>query len=563
MRAETFTAPPAFPSASVCHAAVTASETVKDIVLDRSRWSCDTPGTLADNAQQLLLRFDLRGSAIETPGLLINSHTYREIDQFARFQLSSISGQEVITDNWLSLSDLTPTSPVWKTRVVAPPVSGDLEAVVVRIDAPTSAGVIDRFELEDTAPAAMLANADQLIAAVLCGLLIAPALFGLGYFRVLRTSFPIYHSLYCLLAVVQVAALAGLLPLMMDISRTAQIIILHMSFDLIAATSTIFAASFIERDKINALSRRMLYGVATLAVMLGLMRVTFGLTVGMPIAVAYYAGYAVFLGGLAFALIHPLRCGSRATLFLVLSYLPLILIGTARVGLALLTEFEIRFHAVMLQHFALSWQVVVSALAVADRFMLIKRDRDSARTAAILMERASERDVLTGVYNRRIITERYERLRAQGFTSLALIDLDHFKAINDTFGHTAGDKVLCAVAKALEPDSETVVIRMGGEEFALLMRGRGAFDRAEHRRRMVPAAAKAALGNDHLLTASMGLVELQADAMPDADFAALYERADRLLYEAKNTGRDRTVSERVKVFRTRKSVNRRERRVAA
>lgn len=563
VRAETASESPAFPSPSVCHTAVSPTEAVVDVILDRSRWNCDTPATLPQNNWQLLLRFQIPDTTIEEPGLLINSHTYREIDRFERFQLSSIGAQGIASGDWLALNDLTPTSPVWKTRVAAPPISGDLQAVVVRIDAPMSAAVVDRFELEDTAPAAMLANSEQLIAAVLCGLLIAPALFGLGYFRVLRTSFPIYHSIYCLLAVVQVATLAGLLPLMMDISRKAQFITLHMSFDLITATSTIFAASFIERDKINLRSRQILYAVAALAVALGIMRVTLGFSIGMPIAVAYYAGYAVFLAGLAFALIHPLRCGSRATLFLIVSYLPLILIGATRVGLALTTDFEIRFHAVLLQHFSLGWQVVVSAFAVADRFMLIKRDRDRARTAALMMERASERDSLTGLYNRRIISERYERLRAEGFTSLALIDIDHFKAINDTFGHSAGDKVLCAVATALQPDGDTVVIRMGGEEFALLMRGRGTFERAEYRRRMIPAAAKAALESDHHLTASMGLVELQSGLSPDADFRALYERADRLLYEAKNSGRDRTVRESVKIFRSHKSPVPRDRQVAA
>lgn len=533
------------------------------MLLSTAGWNCGTPDRLSEDTQQLLLRFDLRGLDIEQPGLLINSHTYRETDGFSRFQLISVGPQGASATGWLSLTDFMPTSPVWKTRVTAPSAGDDLQAVVVRIDAPQSSGVINRFDLEDTAPATLLANADQLIAAVLCGLLIAPALFGLGYFRVLRTSFPIYHSVYCLLAVTQVAALAGLLPLMMDISRKTQFIVLHMSFDLIAATSAIFAASFIEQDKINKLSRRILYGAAALAVTLGVMRVTLGFSIGMEVAVVYYAGYVVFLTALAAALIHPLRCGSRATLFLVVSYLPLILIGATRVALALLTDFEVRFHAVMLQHFALSWQVIVSALAVADRFMLIKRDRDNARTAAILMERASERDVLTGVYNRRVITERYERLRAEGFTSLALIDLDHFKAVNDTFGHTAGDNVLCAVAEALQPDSDTVVIRMGGEEFALLMRGRGTFERAEHRRCMIPIAAKAALGNDHRLTASMGLVEVHTDALPDSDFSSLYERADRLLYEAKHSGRDRTVSERVKIFRSRNLADRRKTREAA
>ena len=557
VRAEVIGDPPTFPAASVCHAAVSPTETVENIVLNPSRWSCDTPETLADNTQQLLLRFDMRGSDIEEPGLLINSHTYRETDGFARFKVTTIGAQEMATTQWLNLTDFKPTSPVWKTRVAAPPVPGEAQAVLVRVDAPASAEVVQRFELNDIAPATMLANADQLIAAVLCGLLIAPAFLGLGYFRVLRSSFPIYHTIYCLLAVVQIAALAGLLPLMMEISRKSQFIVLHMSFDLIAATSTIFAASFIEKDKLSQRSQRILYAAAALAVGLGVMRVTLGFSIGTSVAVVYYAGYAVFLASLAFALIDPLRCGSRAAVFLVISYLPLVMIGATRVGLALLTDFELRFHAVTLQHFSLSWQVLVSAFAVADRFMLIKRERDRAQTAATMMERASERDALTGLYNRRVITERYERLRAEGFTSLALIDLDHFKAVNDTYGHSAGDKVLCAVATALQPDSETVVIRMGGEEFALLMRGRGALERAEHRRRMVPAAARVALGKDHHLTASMGLVEVYADALPDTSFDALYERADRLLYEAKDSGRDRTVSERVKIFRSRKSSDRR------
>lgn len=546
-----------------CHTIVSPDETMAEVARDAERWSCEAIDALPDGTEQIALRFDLSGTGIAEPGLLVNSHTYREFDTFARFEIVTIGQSEVAASGWLTVEEFLPTSPVWKTRIVAPTIVGEPQALVVRIDAPARAGVLDRFDLVDTAPTALIANSHQLIAAVLCGLLLAPAFIGLGHYRALRSRFAIYHVVYCLLAVIQVAALGGLLPLMMEISRKAQFIILHMSFDLVAATSAIFAASFIERDKISPSSRKVLHCVAVLAIILGLMRVSLGLVIGQEIAIIYYAGYAVFLLGLAFALIHPLRQNSRAAWFLMASYMPLVLIGVIRVGLALITDFEIRFHAVLLQHFSLSWQVVVSAFAVADRFLIIRRERDRARTAATLMERASERDSLTGLYNRRILTERFERLHAEGFTSLALIDLDHFKSANDTFGHGAGDDVLRAVAKALKPDNDTIVVRMGGEEFALLLRGEDAFGRAEERRIAVAAASREALGGEQEVTASMGLVEQEADAPLNTGFASLYDRADRLLYEAKNAGRDRAISEKLRLFRQRQAPDRRRSREAA
>lgn len=546
-----------------CHALLSPEESIEAVASDSARWACDALTDPPVGSQQIAVRFDLHGSQITEPGLLVNSHTYREVDRFERFEVFSLANDAIVGSGWLTLEEFLPTSPVWKTRIAAPEIDGGAQQVIVRIDAPATAGVIDRFDLIDAAPVAPIANRHQLIAALLCGLLIAPALIGLGHFRALRSRYAIYHVIYCLLAMVQVAALGGLLPYVLEISRLAQFIVLHMSFDLVTATSAIFAASFLEREKTSAFSRNLLHSLAAWAVALGIMRVTLGLSIGVQVAIVYYAGYALFLVGLAVALLHPLRRGSRAAWFLVASYLPLILIGATRVLLALTTDFEIRFHAVLLQHLSLCWQVVVSAFAVADRFFMIRRERDRARTTALLMERASERDSLTGLYNRRIVTQKFDALHAEGFTSLALIDLDNFKSVNDTFGHGAGDEVLTAVAKALDPDHDTIVVRMGGEEFALLLRGADVSARAERRRKAVAEASETALQGKRRVTASMGLVEQNAKAAVDVDFAALYERADRLLYEAKDAGRDRTIAEKLKLFRKRGGPDRRSPRRAA
>jgi diguanylate cyclase (GGDEF)-like protein len=205
-------------------------------------------------------------------------------------------------------------------------------------------------------------------------------------------------------------------------------------------------------------------------------------------------------------------------------------------------------------------EVLATTLGVADRFMAIRDERDRARTEARVLEGLSERDALTGLLNRRVIEDRFVRLRAEGFTTIAAIDLDDFKAVNDLYGHGVGDKVLRVVAKALEPDDDTLVFRMGGEEFLLLLRGRNPTQSAERRRQAIAARVAAQVeGLDRMVTASMGLIEAPRNAVPNASFATLYDRADQLLYEAKQAGRNRTMSERLKLFVPR----RKERRKAA
>jgi len=201
------------------------------------------------------------------------------------------------------------------------------------------------------------------------------------------------------------------------------------------------------------------------------------------------------------------------------------------------------------QHLAIAFEVVVTALGVTDRFLTIKRQRDNAWAETRMLQDRIGHDPLTGLLNRHSIERRFGLLLEQGFRTVAVLDLDRFKQINDSYGHAMGDMVLRAVGSALAADDDTISIRLGGEEFMILLRGPDTADRAERRRQAIALRVSADVpGLDRLVTASMGLVEYGTRTRVQPDFATAYAHCDRLLYDAKRTGRNRTMKEKVQGF---------------
>lgn len=166
------------------------------------------------------------------------------------------------------------------------------------------------------------------------------------------------------------------------------------------------------------------------------------------------------------------------------------------------------------------------------------------------LRRLATRDELTGLLNRReferIMNEEEERVRRFGHSlALVMIDVDHFKGVNDAHGHTIGDAVLREVAHRVAAEVRTVdrVVRFGGEELAVILvqtDRAGAFETAQRLCTAVELEPIAANGELKLnVTISAG-----AAAMPeDADSAlTLLNAADRALYAAKERGRNRAVA---------------------
>ena len=163
---------------------------------------------------------------------------------------------------------------------------------------------------------------------------------------------------------------------------------------------------------------------------------------------------------------------------------------------------------------------------------------------------ATVRDKLTGVYNRHHLDERlaaevaYAKRHGTAL-SLLFVDADHFKKVNDTFGHAGGDAVLVALDKLLLASmrEEDVVARYGGEEFIVVLRGiakTNAAAVAERIRGDVQALAVEHEGQKIPFTVSIGAAALESER-ENEDVASLLARADEALYAAKGGGRNRVV----------------------
>jgi two-component system cell cycle response regulator len=156
-------------------------------------------------------------------------------------------------------------------------------------------------------------------------------------------------------------------------------------------------------------------------------------------------------------------------------------------------------------------------------------------------------DSLTGLYNRRYLTAHLAALMDRGLRTkkplaLLMVDVDHFKKVNDTLGHDAGDAVLQGVARVLSSIARKsdFVARWGGEEFVVALSNTaeaGARIAAERVRRAI-AEAKYPLpnGTEHRATASIGLASAESSEWQLDD---LLGRADKAMYSAKHRGRNR------------------------
>jgi two-component system cell cycle response regulator len=187
--------------------------------------------------------------------------------------------------------------------------------------------------------------------------------------------------------------------------------------------------------------------------------------------------------------------------------------------------------------------------SVSLRFALVTEDE---RQALMRVYDAAVHDGLTGVLNRkaldqRLLSEIAFAVRHDAPLSVVMLDVDHFKAVNDTHGHPAGDAVLRAVAERLTSALriEDVFGRYGGEEFLIVARDitldQGA-QLAERMRVLLDASPVVFEGTPIRVTASFGVASLACCA-PTRDAPTLLATVDARLYEAKRTGRNRVVAD--------------------
>lgn len=178
-------------------------------------------------------------------------------------------------------------------------------------------------------------------------------------------------------------------------------------------------------------------------------------------------------------------------------------------------------------------EALLSSLAIVYRVRLLSIERDDARVQEIAARALADLDPLTGLLNRRSLLS--QAIGAAGDKTLLLIDIDHFRQVNETIGHDGGDEVLRIVARVLRncapPDA--LVSRIGGEEFAII-----ASDNCGPVHDRVATRLRAErMPFDLVVTASIGVCH--GPMQTEGDWKMLYRRADQALYQAKADGRDR------------------------
>jgi diguanylate cyclase (GGDEF)-like protein len=184
---------------------------------------------------------------------------------------------------------------------------------------------------------------------------------------------------------------------------------------------------------------------------------------------------------------------------------------------------------------ALAIEALLSSFLITARLRELGRERDLARVGEQQARRLAATDPLTGLLNRRAFLEM--AIGSADRWRLMLIDIDHFKSINDRCGHDTGDEVLRAIAAIIQScrTPGSLAVRLGGEEFALLLPKAEMLECPPER--VLQAIRKHAMPNGLGVTVSMGFAD--GTLASEEDWKHLYRLADAGLYRAKADGRDR------------------------
>jgi diguanylate cyclase len=375
-------------------------------------------------------------------------------------------------------------------------------------------------------------NWDGALTGIFLGLLLFSTFYNLAFFAILRDRFLIWQmsrsATYFLLCI-------GLSPLAMGPWVTAESearqILIVILFDLGVIFSGPFLRTYLEPGMISKPLDKLI------GIMTGLMPFTTPAMLMADCPPAYMAlRNLIMVSALLInvvAVTQALLRGSRVARFQAASWSGLTLVF----GISLFHDIVLGrpFEMLLFALFpALGLEAILTAIGISDRLFRLRRDHDQAQAKAEVLQVMAHTDPLTGLANRRSLEEQFETGEP---TAFAMLDLDHFKQINDQFGHDVGDQVLVAVAQAL-CSGGGFAARLGGEEFALLFYSEQAATEAEALRERIPQiVARQVVGLDRPVTASMGFTILK----PGCSFETTIKIADISLYQAKSSGRNRII----------------------
>ncbi len=532
--------------APVCHLG-SGTRAGVETMRPRGHWTCDQTGWRAD-VPAVWLRFEAESWA----GQPLPAHFLSRIARFESVTFHAIDADGTIRTRRLEEADAVPfpAGPVF--RLPLPEITPETTLVLARIEAPHSVTLLTEARIAHDPARARWPQIDLTLLAFVAGMLVLPLLFDISFFVVLRERFVVIHAAMVSAMMVYVLTAGGLVSAFVTLPVAVMAVLGPLSWAFGAGLSALFLGTFLERGAQSPALRSLTRATGWFTMIVpGFFALQLDATQRFD-DIGYFVTFLPAIAVITAALMEAVMRGSRSARFVALAWLPIITASVERllrglgwhVGPASLDQ---------MLFVAVGIEVVVISLAITDRFLALRRERDAALTEARMLEQLSTRDSLTGLMNRRAIEARFDELVAQGFHTFALVDLDRFKAVNDLHGHQVGDAALVACAAALRAagDRESIAVRLGGEEFVVLLRGPRPLERAEALRQAIPLRIAAEVpGLDLPVTASMGVVTLGEADRHKMAFTEFYARADALMYEAKAAGRNRLAYERLTVFRS-------------
>ncbi|MBU6265934.1 MAG: GGDEF domain-containing protein [Sphingomonadales bacterium] len=426
------------------------------------------------------------------------------------------------------------------TRVELPESAAPVSAILIRLDeAANLGGLMHQPHLQ----AAVMARADDVeevaIYAGFGGICLALLVYNLVVWFSLRERFQLaYCAVLVAMAAVSYADSGGWSLVFPDGDFTIRLRLGQVAIGLVTILSFGFLRDFLETWATPRWLRRASLAARCLLA-------TASIAVGVaPFAWlrqahdAYLFAFAQVPVLTVMLIVAGMRRGSPAARVLALACAGPLLVGLTGMAHAL-GLIDIGGLFLHLNVIAMSLFALTTSTAMAFRVKTITRERDAARAEERVARQLAEIDPLTGLLNRRALLERTLAWGSDEPLRLLLIDIDHFKQVNDRHGHDHGDGVLRELAGLLAARAEirASVARLGGEEFALI--GTAAELPAGMALAILSDIRGHAFDGDLRLTVSIGMAT--GAVRDEAQWRKLYRRADRALYAAKTAGRNRVV----------------------
>lgn len=406
-------------------------------------------------------------------------------------------------------------------------------------------GAFVRPALESGQTESVESERQSLIYGVFGGVILATLFFNLVLLVWLRYAFLVFYCgmtaatfLYGLAAsgILTRALPAGLPPMLGNVAAEAVLPVMLWF-------AVVFTVTLLERGAIH--TRLAITGIALATLQVGSGIVALITLFAAPDMLQYPLLLVNSLGGVTMALIFPLaviayRRGSRIILIYVAAWAVPLVGAFARI-LSAVGIIETSQLIEESYFYAMCLECVLSMVGIAYRISNLRAERDEARAREVELTYLAETDALTGLLNRRAFIEYAIRRSSKGRTRsrLLLVDIDHFKTVNDGFGHDFGDRVLREAGNLLEGIAPpgAIVGRLGGEEFAVVVQYAERDDTAG----MLLRAFRSTPMTDGIrITVSIGsAIGVIGD---DRSWRQIYRRADEALYRAKKAGRDQHVA---------------------